>query len=221
MEYQQTVRTLIAADQLREAIDVLLAHTPQQEAAALLNLSGQLSATERAAALQLKSADQLNVERNALRDALLARLDESQQAAAPASVRGARLKKTAFYLLIAMKVLLLGQLLFHFSTHGYGQGETLTLLVVLMPVFVGYVVKASATWRTPTLSETAQHNLPLLKIAVWIGFPAYFLALFWVLNQHPAGNWAFETARNWLLGIETAFGALILFVVNTLFEHKK
>lgn len=220
MQYKQLANDLIANDQLREALDLLMAHTPPEAAETLLNLSGQLTATERAASLQLKTEDQLTVERNVLRAALLEQLRLADKAKTPVATAGIRLKKTAFYALIAMKVLLLLFLLFHFSTNGYGQGETLTLLLLLMPVLVGYFIKAADTWRIPTLSEAAKRNLPLLKTAVWVGFPLYFFALCWILNQHPEGNWAFETVRNWITGIEASFGALLLFVVNTLFGDK-
>ncbi len=51
-------------------------------------------------------------------------------------------------------------------------------------------------------------------------FPLYFLVLLWVLNRHPVGDWTFETVRNWLLGVEAAFGGLVVYVVSTLFGEK-
>lgn len=219
-ETRHAAALLIGEDRLREALDLMLAQTPATETAPLLNLSGQLAAAERDQQLKLQNADQLAVARNQLRDALLKTLETPAQAVKGENAKGLRLKKAAFWLLAGMKTLLLLLVLFHFSTSGYGQGEALTLIALLMPVFVGYIAKAAKTWKTPDLPEAARRNLSLLKGAVWIGFPLYALALCWIINQHPAGNWAFETARNWLVGIEAAFGGLVLFVVNTLFEEK-
>lgn len=219
-EIKHAATLLISEDRLREALDLMLAHTLSADTAPLLNLSGQLAAAERNALLKLKTHDQLVVERNQLRDALLKALEATPPATNAEDHRGLRFKRAAFWLLAAIKTLLLLLILFHFSTSGYGQGETLTLIGLLMPVWLGYLAKAVKTWNTPGLPPAALRNLSLLKGAVWLGFPLYVMALCWILNRHPAGDWAFETARNWLIGIEAAFGGIALFVVNTLFEEK-
>lgn len=219
-EIKHAASLLIGEDHLREALDLLLANTPAGDTALLLNLSGQLAAAERDERLQLKSTDQLNVARNQLRDALLKTLEATPPVPTGENRAGLQLRRIAFWMLLGMKALLLLLISFHYSTNGYGQGEALTLIVLLMPVLVGYFAKAAKTRNAPTLPETARRNLSLLQGSVWVGFPLYALTLCWILNQHPFGNWEFETARNWLAGIEMAFGGLVLFVVNALFEEK-
>jgi hypothetical protein len=220
LDIKHAAALLIGEDRLREALDMMLAHTPSGETAELLNLSGQLAATEQDERLQLKHADQLNVERNQVRAALLATLATLPPTVATDNRAGLQLRQAAFWMLSGMKAVLLLLILFHYSTNGYGQGETLTLILLLMPVLVGYLAKAVKTRNSSNLPESTRSNLAMLKGAVWLGFPLYALTLCWILNQHPLGHWEFETARNWIAGIEAAFGGLVLFVVNALFEDK-
>ena len=213
-------RQLIAADQLRQALDLLLADS--RASAGLLNLSGRLADLERDQLLGLAPPDALDTRRNQLRAALLAWIERAEHpAAAGAADADARLKKRAFYLLLTLKIGLLLLILFPLGTSGYSPSEALTLIGILSPVFVGYVVTAAKGMGQPGLGEAARRGLPALKALIWGVFPLYFLCLFWVINRHPAGDWTFETARNWLAGIEAALGGVVLYVVNTLFENSQ
>lgn len=212
-------RQLIAADQLRQALDLLLAQSTAGAAADLLNLSGQLSDLERDQLLKLEAPDTLDTRRNQLRATLLAWLERSTDQ--PAETPGQGLKKTAFRLVLIFQIGLILLVLFHLSTGGYGPGEALTLIGLLAPVLAGYLLTALKGYGRPGLSAAARRSLPVLRTVVWVVFPLYFLLLFWVLNRNPAGDWTFETARNWVIGIEAAFGGVLAYVVGVLFGEEK
>ena len=218
----QEIQALIANDQLREALDHLLAlsHWSTEQRADLLQISAQLAAQERSFLLNNQSPDVLTVQRNQVREAILRyALAPAQTSAAKSAASGSALKKQAFYLLITGKILLFLLVAFHFSTHGFSQGEALMIITILSPTLIGYLMKAAQDHHTP-LSADAQRRLPALRFGVYFLLPLYFLLIAWILDRTPRDVWDFETTRNWLLGIETSFGALIVWLVNSLFSDK-
>ncbi|MBL7804743.1 MAG: hypothetical protein JNL02_13465 [Saprospiraceae bacterium] len=214
------VRQLIAADQLRQAIDLLLAQADAPAAGDLLQLSGRLSDLERDHSLRTESAEQLDTRRNQLRADLLDWVQRPAAAADPVAQAGLRLKKAAFRLVLVFQIALILLVLFHLDTGGYANGEALTLIGLLSPVLAGYLLTALKGYGRPGLSAAARRSLPVLRAVVWALFPLYFLLLCWVLNRNPAGDWPFETARNWVIGIEAAFGGVLAYVVRVLFGEE-
>lgn len=212
------IRELIAADQLREALDELL-NVPQLPVNDLVLLKGQLADLERDTLLRTETAENLDTRRNQLRESLLYCADQIEKSAAPKVKRGKSLKKYAFRLLLTGKVVLILFIAFHFHISAFSQGETLTLLGLLSPVLIGYLITAMKGRRSPLLSEEAQHNLPLLQGMVYIGLPLYFITIIWIMRKVPLDEWTFETARNWIAGIEIAFGGLVAYLVRTLFPE--
>lgn len=218
----QEIQALIANDQLREALDRLLAlsHWSPEQRADLLQISAQLAAQERSSRMNNQSPEVLTVQRNQIREAILRyALVPASAPAHKAASNGSALKKQAFYLLITGKILLFLLVAFHFSTHGFSQGEALMIITILSPTLIGYLMKASQDHQAP-LSAEAQRRLPTLRLGVYFLLPLYFLLIAWILDRTPRDVWDFETTRNWLLGIETSFGALIVWLVNSLFSDK-
>lgn len=216
----QEIEALIANDQLREALDRLLAHSrwSAEQRADLLQLSAQLTAQERSATLSNQTYETLTVQRNQIRGALL-RYTAPQSAVTPTS-GGSSIKKHAFYLLLSGKLLLLLLVAFHYSTGGFSNGEALILVTILSPSLAGYWIKAAPDHDKP-LSAGAIRRYSALRIGVYGLLPLYFMLTLWILNQTPRDVWDFDTTRNWLLGIEASFGALLLWLVNTLFAEKE
>jgi hypothetical protein len=218
----QEIQALIAHDQLREALDHLLAlsHWSTEQSADLLQISAQLAAQERSSRMNNQSPEVLTVQRNQIREAILRyALVPASTSASKAAHNGSALKKQAFYLLIIGKILLFLLVAFHFSTHGFSQGEALMIITILSPTLIGYLMKASQDHQAP-LSAEAQRRLPTLRFGVYFLLPLYFLLIAWILDRTPRDVWEFETTRNWLLGIETSFGALIVWLMNSLFSDK-
>lgn len=218
----QEIQALIANDQLREALDrlLVLSHWSPEQRADLLQISAQLAAQERSSRMNNQSPEVLTVQRNQIREVVLRYvLVPASAPAHKAASNGSALKKQAFYLLITGKILLFLLVAFHFSTHGFSQGEALMIITILSPTLIGYLMKAAQDHHTP-LSNDAQRRLPALRFGVYFLLPLYFLLIAWILDRTPQDVWDFETTRNWLLGIETSFGALIVWLVNSLFSDK-
>ncbi len=221
----QPIELLIANDQLREALDLLLIQSEQgsDTRAQLLQLSGQLSQQEDNTLRNNRPASELEVQRNQIRESLAKMAQQPLTAAStptPAKATGSSLKRWAFYLLVIGKILLFLLVAFHYSTHGFSQGEALAIVAILSPTLVGYITKVSRDHQKPLSTEAIRH-LPALRLGTFVFLPLYFITMFWVLSQTPRDIWPFETTRNWLLGIEAAFGALLLWWANTLFGEEK
>ena len=215
------VRALLTEDRLRDALDVLLGHSaaalPRNH---LLLLQAQLADLERDALLRTETPENLDIRRNQLRQSLLHCADLLEQNATAPAKDGIHLKKHAFRLLLAGKILLLLFIAFHFYIHAFSQGETLILLGLLSPVLIGYLLTALRSAASPALSTEARQHLPLLRGLVYVGLPLYFAVIVWIMRKVPLDEWAFETARNWIAGIELAFGGLVAYLVKTLFSEK-
>jgi len=218
------VHALLADNRLREAIDTLIA-LPDAAVSqrTLRQLQGQLAALEQDALRRTETPENIEVRRNQLRESILTCTEHAAAGtveAKPDTIAGENLKKHAFRILLVGKILLLLFVAFHFHIHAFSQGETLTLLVLLSPVLVGYLLTALQGQKIPGIPEDAKKNVPFLRGMVYIGLPLYFLLILWMLRKVPLDEWNFETARNWIAGIEVAFGALVAYLVKTLFSEK-
>lgn len=214
------LRALLAEDRLRDALDGLLAQpSPALPPNDLLLLKSQLADLERDALLRTETSENLDIRRNRLRESLLHCADQLETPQPPARRHEAWLvlQKHAFRLLLTGKVLLLLFIAFHFHISAFSQGETLTLLGLLCPVLVGYLLTAMQGRSTPANTPANPANLTFLRSLVYIGLPLYFWTILWIMLKVPLDEWTFETARNWIAGIEVAFGGLVAYLVKTLF----
>lgn len=217
--HSEHIRTLVSDDRLREAIDYLLEMQPLPASlvrTTLLQFKSQLTALEQDTLRRTESAELLETRRNRLRIGLLHCADALDRTAGPETRSNSRLKQHAFYLLLAGKVFLLAFIAFHFHIHAFSQSETLTLIGLITPVLVGYLLTAVKGLKTPGLSEDAQAHLSLLRGMVYVGLPLYFMVLVWIMLKVPLDEWTFETARNWMIGIEAAFGGLVVYMVKVM-----
>jgi len=216
------IRSLLADDRLREALATLLAQAdPGTSRNDLLQLQGQLADLERDALRRTETPEHLDTRRNQLRDSLLHCADRLEQKAAPPAQAGRALQKNAFRLLLTGKIILLLFIAFHFHIGAFSQGETLTLIGLLSPVLIGYLLTALQGNSSRAISGETQKKLPLLRGMVYIGLPIYFAAILWIMRKVPLDEWTFETARNWIIGLETAFGGLVAYLVKTLFSEER
>lgn len=210
------LQELLIKDRLREALDLLLSNPPSNMARSeLLELSGRLSDWEQDALRRTETADHLEARRNRIREALLALVERPAPAAARKGMPN--LKRNTFRLLVAGKALLLLFVFFHFHTHAFSQAEALVLVGIISPVFVGYLLAAFKSLHKPDMGQTARENPALFRGLAYLGIPLYCMLMLWAMRKVPLDEWPFETARNWMVGIEAAFGGLIAFLVKELF----
>lgn len=220
------VRELLAEDRLREALNLLLltSDAPALPRNELRLLQSQLADQERDARQGTETAESLDIRRNQIRKSLLHCADLLEQPAPEVLPGGsaenpdARLQKHAFRLLLTGKIALLLFIAFHFHIHAYSQGETLTLLGLLSPVLVGYLLTAVQGREAGASGNVSAANRSFLRGLVYFGLPLYFFIIFWILRKVPLDEWTFDTARNWIIGIEVAFGGLVAYIVKTLFS---
>jgi len=240
------ILTLLAADEIRPALDLLSAGAKlldnndlQQELVLLYSQYENLQRDKRANTI---GQDELRRTRNQLKQALISLTSDAfpdeiptgppTAEAAPAKQSGlseTAFKRQIFFFMLATKIAVIGWVLFHKSSGGFTSGEALATISLLLPAFTAYTSIMLGDFlkkrHRPALPGTLEPSVgSTVRLAAWVVFPVYLLALLWIIGAKAEGSLADEPQANyenmtaWLAIIESAFGVYVGQIVHAVFK---
>lgn len=240
---------LLAADEMRPVLDIaresahLLDNADLQENMVLL--SSQWENLEKEEQSGTIAWDTLLQNRNRVKRSLLGLMaalpeqlpvtrDVAGNAKAVAVKPGIpedRFKRQIFFFMLAAKCWIIFWILFHKGTGGFTSGEAMATISLLLPAFTAYTTVMLGDFiknrNKPALPAAfAPRVSKTLSTITWIVFPAYVLALHWIIGEKAAGTLAdnaqanYESMTGWLAVVESAFGIYVGQIINEVFKSE-
>ncbi|HRI62001.1 MAG TPA: hypothetical protein PK228_19815 [Saprospiraceae bacterium] len=240
---------LIAADEIRPALDVagesarLLENNDLRENMVLLTSQWEnLEKEEQSGTVAWETLQQnRNRVKRSLLD-LLATLPEllpvtrdvaghAKPSPVKPGIEEGKFKRQIFFFMLAAKCWIIYWILFHKGSGGFTSGEAMATISLLLPAFTAYTTvmlgdfiknrnkPAIPTAFLPRVSRT-------LSTITWLVFPAYVLALHWIIGEKAAGTLAddpqanYESMTGWLAVVESAFGIYVGQIINEVFKNE-
>lgn len=131
-------------------------------------------------------------------------------------------KNRVFYAICFTKMVVLGRLIYLYSTGNFNQLELKATAAVLAPAFAAYISVMLADYLRQARSSNAAPSYvsgPLVTFAYWL-FPVYLFLLIFLLNGKGQERWDFGGMMLWLGLAESVLGGYIGQIVQALFKKE-
>lgn len=129
-------------------------------------------------------------------------------------------KKRVFYLLLAIKVLVLFRLYYHWSTGGFNDDQFQGTATLLAPTLAAYIAVVLADYlRQYKMGPQPERYIsgPLVAIGYWL-FPIYAIFLLLFIELKAKGSISFNQMNTWLMLVESVLGGYVGQMVHGLFK---
>jgi len=139
----------------------------------------------------------------------------------------ATFKKRLFYLMVAVKVVVVLRLWYHSNlasgTGGFTKAELFATMTLLAPVFVAYVSAMIADYirahQEDAVPVRRYVSGPLVTAAYWL-MPLYASALIYMIELKAATEFTFEEMNTGLSVVETVLGGYVGQIVFAFFKKE-
>mgnify|MGYP001261775701 CR=1 FL=1 len=222
----QLIRRQIAEGQLSEAALAALTHAEACQIAPAANgltaLSAQLEETRRQWNTGQLSFDDYSRAHAQTAHKLADWLDQLPEQATPGAakrmLREEVFKKRLFWLLALGKLLVIGRLLYHWSTGGFNKEQLFSSIGLLAPAFAAYLfVMLDDSLHHRNTHVPRYVSGPLVRIAYWL-LPAYALALMFLLELKVMNTLTFTEMTAGLALVESVLGGYVGKIVQAFFK---
>ena len=147
--------------------------------------------------------------------------EEPPKAAKPAGISEHSLKQHLMFLMLGLKVVVIGWLYTQFESGGYAKNEFLGLMGVMVPVFTTYtgVMFKEFVDRRHGHQDSGLHVSRTFQLTSYFVLLGYGLICILILGLKPQGKWDYAQISTWLTLLEAGLGVYVGRLIFSLFGH--
>lgn len=169
--------------------------------------------------------DQVSIHHAQILQALIAWIDRLPDQPVAAKRRRKPLKESTFknrvfYLLCAIKLIVILRLAYHWSTGGFNNDQfqaTVTLLIPAMAAYITVMIEYYIQQQQNGPETPRYLSGPLVTFSYWL-FPIYALLLIYFIELKASSQFTFAQMNFWLALVECVLGGYIGRIVFAFFK---
>lgn len=232
MEYtKQSIRAALAAGKQEEAANTALAYAEYtgltEIVNALLVLNAKAKDLHQKWGTGLLSYADFSLHYAQVNDGLAQWIDRLPDQAVPATRRRKLLtestfKGRVFFLLCAIKIIVILRLAYHWSTGGFNNDQFQATATLLAPTLAAYISVMLADYiRQHQKGPTPPRYLsgPLVTFSYWL-FPIYAILLLFFIEMKAKSSFSFSQMNFWLAMVESVLGGYVGRIVFAFFKKE-